>query len=161
MPEEAQEVRELMEYEEGTAGALMTTEFIALPPDLTVSRGLSAIAETGGGGGNHLLSLYPGGEGEILLGVVSLRELLIAEPDAMLAGSDADPDYFRAAPKTRTGRGRRNVNKYDLLAIPVVDEAQNCWASLPWTTSWNAHPGPRQPGDLRQSLCQQARHEMR
>ena len=52
-PEEAQEVRELMDYEEGTAGALMTPEYIALSPDITVDRGhprncarLAAEAET-------------------------------------------------------------------------------------------------------------------
>ncbi len=56
-PEEAQEVRELMEYEEGTAGALMTTEFIALSPEITAAEAFPAIAHTGGGSGDHLLPL--------------------------------------------------------------------------------------------------------
>ena len=60
-PEEAQEVRELMDYEEGTAGALMTTEYIALSPEITVAEAFPAIADTGGGSGDHLLSLHPEG----------------------------------------------------------------------------------------------------
>ena len=82
-PEEAQEVRELMDYEEGTAGSLMTPEYIALSPEITVTeaftqlRRLAAEAET-------IYYLYLVEDDETLIGVISLRELLMAEPDALL-----------------------------------------------------------------------------
>jgi magnesium transporter len=120
-PEEAQEVRELMEYEEGTAGALMTTEFIALPPDLTVAeafprlRKLAAEAET-------IYYLFILDESENLLGVVSLRELLIAEPEAKLADL-MQTRLITVLPEDPDERVTELIDKYALLAIPVVDES--------------------------------------
>jgi Mg2+ transporter MgtE len=120
-PEEAQEVRELMEYEEGTAGALMTTEYIALPPELTAAeafpllRKLAAEAET-------IYYLYILGEGETLLGVVSLRELLIAEPETRL-DSIMQTRIISVLPEDSDRRVTELIDKYSLLAIPVVEES--------------------------------------
>jgi Mg2+ transporter MgtE len=120
-PEEAQEVRELMEYEEGTAGALMTTEFIALAPELTAAeafpqlRKLAKEAET-------IYYLYILGEGETLLGVVSLRELLIAEPDVRL-DSIMQERLISVLPEDPDERVTELIDKYALLAVPVVEES--------------------------------------
>jgi len=119
-PEEAQEVRELMEYEEGTAGALMTTEFIALPPNITVAetfprlRKLAAEAET-------IYYLYILDEAEGLVGVFSLRELILAEPEARL-GSLMQSRIVSVLPQDSETRVTELIDKYGLLAIPVVDE---------------------------------------
>jgi magnesium transporter len=120
-PEEAQEVRELMVFAEGTAGALMTTEYLALPPEITVAeaftqlRRLAAEAET-------IYYLYLVKEDQTLCGVISLRELLMAEPDAHLQ------DFMQTrliSVQTQDDESEvaDAVNKYNLLAIPVVDEA--------------------------------------
>ncbi|MCX5891356.1 MAG: CBS domain-containing protein [Deltaproteobacteria bacterium] len=120
-PEEAQEVRELMEYEEGTAGALMTTEYIALASELTaaeafpVLRKLAKEAET-------IYYLYILGEGETLLGVVSLRELLIAEPDSRL-DSIMQERIISVLPEDPDERVTELIDKYALLAVPVVEES--------------------------------------
>jgi len=119
-PEEAQEVRELMEYEEGTAGALMTTEFIALPPNITVAetfprlRKLAAEAET-------IYYLYILDEAEGLLGVVSLREIILAEPEARL-DSLMQSRIVSVHPQDSEDRVTDLIEKYNLLAIPVADE---------------------------------------
>lgn len=119
--EEAQEVRELMEYEEGTAGALMTTEFIALPPEIVVAeaflrlRKLAAEAET-------IYYIYILDEGENFLGVVSLRELLIAAPEAKLA-EIMQTRIISVLPEDSDGRVTELLEKYALLAIPVVEES--------------------------------------
>ena len=119
-PEEAQEVRELMEYEEGTAGALMTTEYIALPPNITVAetfprlRKLAAEAET-------IYYLYILDEAEGLLGVVSLRELILAEPEARL-DSLMQSRIITVHPQDSEDRVTELIEKYNLLAIPVADE---------------------------------------
>ncbi len=119
-PEEAQEVRELMVYEEGIAGALMTTEYLALSPEITVAealiqlRRLAAEAET-------IYYLYLLQADRTLSGVMSLRELLMAEPDTFLRDlmhtrliyvHAQDPD----------GEVAETMKKYNLLALPVVDE---------------------------------------
>jgi magnesium transporter len=120
-PEEAQDVRELMEHEEGTAGALMTTEFIALPPELTVAeafpelRKQAAEAET-------IYYLYILGEGETLLGVVSLREMLIAEPEVRLE-SIMQTRTISVRPDDPQERVTELIDKYGLLALPVVEES--------------------------------------
>jgi flagellar motility protein MotE (MotC chaperone) len=120
-PEEAQDVRELMEYEEGTAGALMTTEYIALAPELTAAeafpqlRKLAKEAET-------IYYLYILGEGETLLGVVSLRELLIAEPETRLE-SLMQTRIISVLPGDPDERVTELIDKYALLAVPVAEES--------------------------------------
>ena len=118
-PEEAQEVRELMDYEEGTAGALMTTEYIALAPELTADEAIAQLrrlaheAET-------IYYLYLLQEDGTLVGVVSLRELIIAEPDARLQDF-MQTRVLSVAPQDPDREVAELVNKYNLLAIPVVD----------------------------------------
>jgi magnesium transporter len=119
-PEEAQEVRELMEHEEGTAGALMTTEYIALPPELTVAeafsrlRKLAAEAET-------IYYLYILGEDETLLGVVTLRDLLVAEPETRLQDL-MQTRIISVLPEDSNEQVTELIDKYALLALPVVEE---------------------------------------
>uniref|UniRef100_A0A7C3Z0K3 Magnesium transporter n=1 Tax=Desulfobacca acetoxidans TaxID=60893 RepID=A0A7C3Z0K3_9BACT len=121
-PEEAQEVRELMEYKEGTAGALMTTEFISLPPNITAAeafprlRKLAAEAET-------IYYLYILDENEKLLGVISLRELIMAEPEARLA-TLMQTRIISVTPQDSEDRVTELIDKYNLLALPVVDKNQ-------------------------------------
>jgi magnesium transporter len=120
-PEEAQEVRELMEYEEDTAGALMTTEYIALSPEITAAqafpqlRKLAAEAET-------IYYLYLVDETEHLRGVVSLRELIIAEPEVRL-DSLMQTRLISVLPEDSHQRVTELIDKYGLLAVPVVEES--------------------------------------
>ncbi len=120
-PEEAQEVRELMVHEEGTAGALMTTEYLSLPPELTVAeafaqlRRLAAEAET-------IYYLYLLEADQTLSGIISLRELLMAEPGAQLQDIMHTRLIF-VQPEDADEEVAELVNKYNLLAIPVVDQA--------------------------------------
>jgi magnesium transporter len=117
-PGEAQEMRELMAYEEDTAGALMTTEYIALPPDITAAeaivrlRRLAAEAET-------IYYLYIQTKTEKLMGVVSLRELLIAEPEEPLENIMQDRLIF-VYPEDDHEKVADLLNKYGLLAVPVL-----------------------------------------
>jgi magnesium transporter len=120
-PEEAQEVRRLMVYEDGTAGSLMTTEYLSLSPGITVNeaftqlRRLAAEAET-------IYYLYLVEEDLTLSGVLSLRELLMAEPDTLL-GDLMQTRIISVHPQDSDEEVADHVNKYNLLAIPVVDNA--------------------------------------
>jgi magnesium transporter len=115
-------VRQLMVYEDGTAGSLMTTEFIALSPEITVTeafaqlRRLSQEAET-------IYYLYLVEEDKTLSGVLSLRELLMAEPGAVLRDL-MQTRVIYVFPQESDQEVAQDVNKYNLLAIPVVDEAR-------------------------------------
>lgn len=118
--DDAEEVRELMQYEQGTAGALMTNEFIAFRSHITVEeaidqlRELSPTAET-------IYYLYVINEQENLEGVLSLRELIVAAPKTTLVdlmhtkvAVVQDEDNYQKVAEV--------INKYSLLAVPVVDE---------------------------------------
>ncbi|MDF2634069.1 MAG: MgtE intracellular region [Pelosinus sp.] len=118
--DDAEDVRELMQYEEGTAGALMTNEFIAFSSHITAEeainqlRELSPTAET-------IYYLYVMDEAEHLQGVLSLRELIVAAPQTTLedlmhtkVAVVQDEDNYQKVAEV--------INKYSLLAVPVVDE---------------------------------------
>jgi magnesium transporter len=121
-PDDAQEVRELMDYEEGTAGALMTPEFIALSPEISAAEAIAQLrqlaheAET-------IYYLYLLKKCKTLVGVISLRDLLIAEPDARLKDF-MQTRVISVFPHDSDGEVADLVNKYNLLAIPVVDAHQ-------------------------------------
>ncbi len=117
-PSEAQEVRELMDYREGTAGALMTPEYIGLPPESTAAGAISELrrlapeAET-------IYYLYILKEDKTLIGVVSLRELLIGDPEAKLE-EIMQTRVILVYPQDSEEKVADLLNKYGLLAIPVV-----------------------------------------
>lgn len=119
-PEEAEDVRELMEYPEDTAGALMTTEFIALNLNMTAQEAIDKIRETAHAA-EMIYYLYVTDVNEKLLGVFSLRELIMAQPSVPLREIMQDriitvlsSDEHRDVLDT--------IVKYDLIAVPVVDD---------------------------------------
>ncbi|MBI5167327.1 MAG: CBS domain-containing protein [candidate division NC10 bacterium] len=117
--EEAEEVEELLEHEEDTAGGLMTTEYVAMPSGVTASEAIQRIraeaseAET-------IYYLYVVDEQERLIGVLSLRELILADPQQTL-----EEVMVRQVISVGIEAGLREVaetlSKYNLLALPVVD----------------------------------------
>lgn len=117
---EAEEVQELLEYDEETAGGLMTTEFIALPAflsiDLTIRqlRELAPEAET-------IYYLYVVNSSEQLVGVVSLRDLIISPAETLL--EEIMITKVISVPVDLPQRQVADaIAKYNLLAVPVVDE---------------------------------------
>ncbi len=118
--EEAEDVQELLEHEEDTAGGLMTTEYLAFPPDITVEDAIKELrleapdVET-------IYYLYVVDNQEHVVGVISLKKLILASPKARL-------DEIMVKPvKTLPLDAEKNevaefVSKYNLLAAPVVEE---------------------------------------
>lgn len=117
---EAEEVQELLEYDEETAGGLMTTEFIALPAFLTVDqtiiqlRELAPEAET-------VYYLYVVNQYEQLVGVVSLRDLIISPPETPLE-SIMITKVISVDHELSQRQVADIIAKYNLLAVPVVDD---------------------------------------
>ncbi|HEX3031809.1 MAG TPA: CBS domain-containing protein, partial [Bacillota bacterium] len=117
---DAEDVRELMSYPEDTAGALMTTEYISFAPEMTAEATINRLRELAPSA-ETIYYLYVLDEQEQLQGVVSLRELIIAPPGAALkdimmnrvVSVDDHADHDKVL---------EIVAKYNLLALPVVDE---------------------------------------
>lgn len=117
--EDAEDIQELLGHEEDTAGGLMTNEFIVYPPDMTVQEVLNRFKEDASEI-ETVYYIYVTDSSERLLGVLSLRELLIAPPEARLS------DIMVTKLKTVTPDVDEKVvaevfTKYNLVALPVVD----------------------------------------
>jgi len=124
-PDEAAPVRRLMSYDDMTAGGLMTTEPVILPPDATVADALALVRNP---------DLTPALAAQVFvvrppqatptgrfLGTVHLQRLLREPPSALVSASAVkDTDALR--PDTPIAEITRHFATYNLLAAPVVDE---------------------------------------
>ncbi|MGB3713646.1 MAG: magnesium transporter [Candidatus Promineifilaceae bacterium] len=121
-PEEAHEVRELLSYEEETAGRLMTRDVAALRRNWTVAealdylRSLAEIEET-----ETVHYLYVIDRNSRLIGVVPIRALLQAGPSTTIE-SIMETDILTIPVSADQEELAEMVSKYDFVAMPVVDE---------------------------------------
>ncbi|MDN5409441.1 Magnesium transporter MgtE [Lactococcus piscium] len=117
-PENVSEIRNLMHYDEETAGSLMTTEFVAVVANQTVSSAMTVIKATAEDA-ETIYYVYVLDSGKQLLGVISLRSLLISHDDTLI--SDIVNEHIIKVdvdePQERVARYFRD---YDLLALPVI-----------------------------------------
>ena len=120
LPDEREEdLRELARHPEHTAGSLMSTEFITLPVTTSAGAALEWIRRERPE--QHAMTyLYLLDDEGRLVGVASLRDLVLAEPDRAVAEIMEDDIVDIAADVDEEEVGRI-MTKYDLLAIPVVD----------------------------------------
>ncbi|MDQ3880886.1 MAG: CBS domain-containing protein, partial [Chloroflexota bacterium] len=118
--EEAADVRELLAYNEGTAGGLMTTDYVAIGEDTTAAQALDLVRKLDPEMEQATFYLYVTDGDDRLVGVVNLRELIAARPDQPVAafmqrdpisvGVDMDEDEVAVT-----------IARYNLVALPVVD----------------------------------------
>ncbi len=119
--EEAEDVRELLAYPEESAGGIMTTDFIAIPHNLTagqVIERLRQMARDREAEGIHYL--YITDDLDRLVGVVSLWDLITADPDRPVTSFMTSPVIYVRATDSRE-EVAAVLAKYNLLAVPVVD----------------------------------------
>lgn len=120
---EAQPIRDLLRYGAETAGGIMTTEVLSLAQHLTVEEALAYLRRNS----DHLemiYYLYIVDDEKRLVGVVSLRELVVAEPTTQLMAL-MDEDVINVGTGTDQEEVARVISKYDLLGVPVVDEQKH------------------------------------
>lgn len=117
--DESDEVRSLLEHPDETAGGVMTSMDVHILADMTVDetiqhlRGLSPDSET-------IYYLFVEDKAGHLVGVVSLRDLVVAKPSTIIRDiMDDDPIYIRVGADQE--EASRLMFRYDLLALPVVD----------------------------------------
>lgn len=117
-PEAAAEVEELAKWPEDSAGGLMTTDFVSVTKDLTVSKVIQRIREVGDAA-ETVYVVYVVDEQRRLLGVVSLRDLLIASPSDKVADVMTE-NVLALSPGTDQEEVARTMAKYDFAAMPVI-----------------------------------------
>jgi len=120
--EEPVDFGELLKYPEESAGGIMTTELISLPEDIPVEEAIARLrdiapqAET-------IYYVYVVDESGRLIGVISLREL-IAASDGTLVKEVMRRNVINVNAQLDQEEVARVVSKYDLLAVPVVDDQE-------------------------------------
>ncbi|MCC6177152.1 MAG: magnesium transporter [Chloroflexi bacterium] len=122
-PEESEDVRTLLAYEENTAAGLMTTEYVAFPPDLVVDAAivrLRALEEPPSA--IYHVYLVTDEQSEHLVGAVALRDLILARPDTPLTHL-CRPDLHALHPNDSHEQAGRVLAEYNLPEAPVIDEA--------------------------------------
>jgi len=118
---EARQVRKLLGYKEKTAGGIMTPEVTTVTEDMTVQQVIEYL-RTGAAEHEHIYYVYVTGNRRALEGVVSLRDLIVSAPDTLIADI-LERDVFTVGPDDDQEDVADTMSKYDLLALPVVDEA--------------------------------------
>lgn len=116
----AGELRELVKYEEDTAGGLMTTDYTWIYPHRTAEQTIRKIREIAPES-EFIYYLYVVDKQDRLLGVLTLRALLLAQPDASIERI-MESDVVTVSPDTEARDVAGTIARYDLLAVPVVDE---------------------------------------
>lgn len=119
-PETAVELRELSSYEEGTAGGLMTTDYMWIYPHRTIAATIDKIRELAPET-EFIYYLYVLDQSEKLLGVISIRQLLLAKPTDTIH-SIMETDVVHASPDASAQDVAGTIARYDLLACPVIDD---------------------------------------
>lgn len=122
-PETRKALKLLLSYPPESAGGIMTTEFVAAPDTWTAARTLEHIARVGPGK-ETVYAIYVTDESTgRLVHVVSLRDLTIADPAAGIVELGDRRAPLTVTPATDREDVARLISKYDLLAVPVIDEA--------------------------------------
>lgn len=116
----AGEIRKLLKHHDETAGGLMTTEFITLPQNLTVEETIKRLRETAPSA-ETIYYLYVVDETEKLVGVLSLRNLIISSPEKLLSDIMIK-DCITVSPEMNQHQLADIISKYNLLAVPVIDQ---------------------------------------
>ncbi len=120
-PAARQETERLLQFEPDTAGGLMTTQFVAVSKDLTIKEALVEVRETARSGQREAMhAIYVTDADGVLLGVMSLRELVAATDDAIVADV-MTTDIVRLTTDATRNEVTNLTSEYDLVAVPVVD----------------------------------------
>ncbi len=121
-PKEREATALLLGYEEDTAGRIMTPEYISLKENLTLTQTLERIRRLANAS-EIIYYLYVTDSSRHLRGIVSLRDLVLSDPNKSLE-EIMTQDIVSVSTDTDREEVARLIQRYDLLALPVVDREQ-------------------------------------
>jgi CBS domain-containing protein/sporulation protein YlmC with PRC-barrel domain len=117
--EEADEVRELLRYDEDSAGGLMTTEYVSVQPNMNAAQTIDHLRKVGEEA-ELVYYVYVTDEEEHLIGVFSLSDLIVAQPETPIT-EFMHKRVVSVELDTEQEEIAHMVAKYNLIAVPVVD----------------------------------------
>src|SRR5690606_34620683 len=117
--ESAQQIKDLLHYEEYTAGSIMTTEFVAIPKNSTVRSAMN-ILRNAAPNAETIYYVFVVDDDQKLSGIVTLRDLILAEEDTLISSIMNDRVVSVSVSEDQEEVARM-IKDYDFLAMPVVD----------------------------------------
>lgn len=117
---EREDLRNLASYEEGTAGAIMTSDYVAVPMGYNVTQALGVVRSTAPNAETIYQVLCLDDAGRVA-GIISLRQLILAAPSAAIASLMTE-EVIYAEVDTPQEEVAKLVARYDLLALPIIDK---------------------------------------
>ncbi len=125
--EQAEEVQELLEYGEKTAGRIMSPRFVAVHEEATVAQAIEHVRKAASA--EQIFYLYVVDDHDHLVGVVPFRRLITADP-ATPVRLVREAEVVNVTPETDQEEVARLVAKYNLLAVPVVDQSRRLLGTI-------------------------------
>ncbi|MDD3345867.1 MAG: magnesium transporter [Candidatus Omnitrophica bacterium] len=121
--EQALNIKELMDFKEGTAGSLMTTELVELKKEMTAKQAILHVQENlRSDYRENIYSLFVTDELHRVIGVIPLQELLKAPPDIIIKEIMNRAELIKVNADSDVNNVSALFKKYDLFDAPVVDE---------------------------------------
>ncbi len=115
-------IETLASYPEGTAGSIMTTEFLAFPATITVKEAIQRIRREGANK-ESIYTIFLVDPQKRLIGLCSLGDIVLADPEAQLCEL-AEPEQTTSIKASATREEVvYQVKRFDLVALPVVDDS--------------------------------------
>jgi magnesium transporter len=115
-----EDIRRLLSYPEDSAGSVMTTDYATLPADIPVSEAIARIRQQAPEK-ETIYYIYVLTQDRRLVGFVSLRDLIVAKPSALVADI-MQHDVLTVRVDQDQEQVAQELARYDFLAIPVVDD---------------------------------------
>lgn len=121
--ESARQIKDLLHYEEYTAGSIMTTEFVSIPKNSTVRSAMN-ILRNAAPNAETIYYVFVVDEDKRLSGIVTLRDLIISDEDTLI-GTIMNERVVSVSVSEDQEEVARMIKDYDFLAMPVVDFQQH------------------------------------
>ena len=120
-PEESEDIKKLLKYPKDTAGGIMTTEYAYVNQDLTSREVMESLREIAKNV-ETIYYIYVTSENGDLIGVASLRDILLADPDQKI-NDFMHSTVIKADILEDRDEVAQKIAKYSLLALPVVEDS--------------------------------------
>ncbi len=121
--EQRAEVDQLLSYPEDTAGGIMAVEFVAVNIHNTAASAIREIRRNARESNENIYQVFVVDDENRLQGVISLQSLVLADDDTPLAELLEPEELITVTPDTDRERVVQLAQKYDLISVPVVDDA--------------------------------------
>ncbi len=117
---EREALRRLASYEEGTAGAIMTSDYMTVPAEINAGEALNVIRKSAPSA-ELIYQIYTVDTQYRLIGTLSLRELIMNKPEALIKDL-MTTDMVKTTLSAKQEEAAKLISRYDLLSLPVVDD---------------------------------------